>query len=585
LGGSPAYEAPQGELETALAALWAEVLGVPRVGRRDNFFELGGHSLLAVRLAARVRAVLHRDLPLQAIFSHPTVQQSALALQGEGTRASHESQWALGGTPVREGEPVPLSYAQQRLWFLWQLDPSDTAMNMPAAFRLEGDLDVARLSSAFHRLIQRHAALRTVFGETDGRGWQCIQPALPLPIPVVAWDEFTPETPGRMDHHILQAVKQPFDLARGPLLRVELIRLAQRQHMLVVVVHHIVADGWSSQLMLRDLARYYTCPGDDQALALPELTCQYADFAIAQRRWLDDGEMQRQAGYWRDQLVGIPPLVIPPEKALPAQRKHPLGMAAFDLDEATTATLSAVARQHQATPFMVLFACASLALAERSGQARFYVGTDMANRHRADTESVVGFFVNQLALPIDAETPRSAAELLSQLQRTVIAASDHQDLPFDRLVGLLKAGERGGRAPLFQVKVIYREATEAWQLPGLAVSECLVPGAQAELDLIVGFVHTGSQVQASIRYDADCFGEPSMDSLGQEITAVLRVLMVSSEASLDSLRQVARELRVAQAARQADERSKKLATLRSGLRRRPVDAIPNSALNSEGSSA
>ncbi|RZK99825.1 MAG: non-ribosomal peptide synthetase, partial [Rubrivivax sp.] len=568
-GAQAEHAAPQGEHEQALAAIWSQVLGVPRVGRQDNFFELGGHSMLAVRLGSRIRATLGRQLSLQAIFGSPVLHRMASALQD--APASGQAHWLADAPRHKEGDRMPLSHAQQRLWFLWCLDPDDTAMNMPAAFRLEGPLDVPRLEKAFALLVARHGALRTVFGEEDGKGWQRLLPAATMRIPVSDLDGDA--SPDHTAACIAEVVQAPFDLTRGPLLRVRLLRMDAQRHLLVVVVHHIVADGWSSRLMVRDIAHFYE-HGEDEASTLPPMRLQYADFAVAQRRWLDGGEMQRQAAYWTRRLEGVVPVALPMDRVLPPSRRNPLGTVDFELSARTTAALSAFATRHDATPFMVLLACVALSLSVRSGMDRFMVGTDLANRGSQEAEALVGFFVNQLALPMDLASPASGAELLAQVRQTVVEASDHQDLPFDRLVSVVKSAERGGRAPLFQTKVIYRDAPEVFSLPGLRIDEHPVPGSQAELDLIVGFVHDGVRLQGCLRYDAECFEEAGMRSLTLEIEAVLQALLASPQAALAALREAAQAARWAEAERLTAQRAEKMVALRGGLRRR--SAAPQS---------
>jgi amino acid adenylation domain-containing protein len=583
------HEAPEGAAEKALAAIWAELLGVERIGRHDDFFELGGHSLLATQLASRVRTAMGRELSLRTVFEHPVLHRLAESLRPDGGPMPLSPAFA----PVAGGSGrMPLSHAQQRLWFLWRLNPGSAAFNIAAAFDLKGDLDREAVGFAFTQLVARHSALRTVFGEADGQAWQRIQEPFPID---VAWTDLLDDGDARgqgQDSHLRELVdaqsRHLFDLERGPLLRAGLIRRAEQAHVLMVVMHHIVADGWSLQVMMDEFIRSYAARREGKAPDLPALTLQYADFAVQQRRWLEGGEMARQLTYWKERLANSAPLVLPPDKALPAHRTHPGGRVGYSLGIDTTAGLKRLAQQHQATAFMVLLAAFSVVAAERSGQSAFVVGTDMANRNREETESLVGFFVNQVALRIDCDAPATLPELLGQLRRTVVDAVDHQDLPFDRLVEALhmgrRDGRRDGRAPVFQVKVIYQEDTRpAFVMPGLEVTDHPVGAKESELDLTVGFVATNDDVDVTLKYDREVYDDSTIECLGQEITAVLRACIADPCARVETLRGVAAGLQRAAGALKAEELARRLAGMRSSLRPGPRTrkAQPSAPLTSD----
>ena len=586
-----ADEAPQGEAEQALASIWAEVLGVPRVGRHDDFFALGGHSLLATQLASRVRSQRGLQLPLRLVFEHPVLHAMAAAL-GQRAAPAH----APVDTPASGSAPAPalpgagpaldaprrhaLSFAQQRLWFLWKLDPGSAAFNLSGALHLRGRLDAEALAFAFQQLVQRHAALRTVFFEEDGAVWQRVDEGPCARTAQIASIE-VPDTPAPDDPRVQELIdaqwRQPFDLARGPLLRTRLLRLAPASHVLLVAMHHIVSDAWSMRVLMAEFAQLYGARTLGRTVALAPPRIDYAGFAQSQRQWLEAGEMARQLAHWTSRLQGVPPLVLAADKPLPAQRRHPGAVVDLAIDGTLSLRVSDVARRHGASVFMLLLAAFSLAAAERCGESVFLVGTDMANRNRDDTEGVVGFFVNQVALPIDCAAPPSFAALLQQLRHTVADAADHQDLPFDRLVDALRVGRRDGRAPLFQLKVLYREDDgPPLVLPGLQVAELPLGEKQAELDLIVAFTASAGRIALALKYDAEVFDEATLRSLGAEIVAVLDAAVTDPQAPLARLRAEAAAARRQAAQRLGDERARRLSGLRAGLKARAAPAVPSS---------
>ena len=576
----PDYAAPQGALEVGLARIWADALGVAQVGRADDFFELGGHSLLATRVVASVRTALGRDMSLEQVFAYPRLADLAGWLGGTPPQAGRLT--AIPVTPARRGV---LSYAQQRLWFLWKLEPDGTAMNIPAAFLLRGELDGAALQRALRGLADRHDALRTVFGEDDGRPWQEVRDA---GMPVPDWEPLHAEADRASWQAAARALAgRPFDLLSGPLWRVGVARIDARTTLLVVVMHHIIADGWSSKILLRDFLALYDAKGgapsggdssraggtglvppNTAAASAGAARARYLDYAAAHREWLDQGEAQRQADTWRARLAGFAPLALNADLPAPVERRYPLAAVSFRLDDAEARGVATRASQARATPYMLLLAATAFALAERSGQPRFYLGTDVANRETPGTQDMVGFFVNQLALPFDRDTARTGAEWLAQVRGTVLDAASRQDLPFDRLVAALGSQTRGGRAPLFQVKVIHQDGLQ--RLPGAAfeIEPLAVHGDEAELDLIVSYLARADGIEAALLYDAERYGAASMQSLAGEIQAVIRALSSPGDAPLSAVADAARQAREHVRQQQEGAREARLGALRDGLKRR-----------------
>ncbi|MET0397470.1 MAG: amino acid adenylation domain-containing protein, partial [Longimicrobiaceae bacterium] len=452
-GSEGAHVAPRTPAEARMAAVWAEVLGVERVGVHDDFFALGGHSLLATQVASRVREELGVELPLRALFEAPTV--AGLARRVEAMRAAAIP---LDGAPPlapvpRDGRPLPLSFAQQRLWLVDRLEPGSIAYNMPLAARLRGALDARALERALAEVARRHESLRTVFDGAGADPVQVVLPAAPVPLPVADLAGL-PAAAREAEALRLAAeeVRRPFDLRAGPLLRVRLLRLAPGEHVLVLAVHHAVADGWSMGVLFRELSALYGAHLAGAPSPLPELPVQYADFAAWQRAWLAGGVLEGQLAWWRERLAGAPPLLeIPTDHA---RRASPGGRAATTvrvLPRPAAERVRALARREGATTFMVLLAALDVLLARWSGEDDVVVGTPVANRGRRETEGLIGFFVNTLALRADVSGDPSFRELLGRVREAALGAHQHQDLPFERLVEALAPERTLAHTPLFQV--------------------------------------------------------------------------------------------------------------------------------------
>ena len=569
-------QAPAGEVEVTLARLWAEVLGSGPVARDAHFFELGGHSLLATQLVSRVRQAFGRQVALAMVFERPVLSDFARGLEAlvadVGAMKALASVSHAPAMPPLEAEPGreqgPLSFAQQRLWFRWQLEPQGSAFNMALAVRLQGRIDMDALSSAFDLLAQRHAVLRTVFREEGGEPVQQVLPPAPVEIPLLM-----PSSAQALQSAVEAEAARPFDLGRDLPWRVRLFRQASDEHVLLVTMHHIATDGWSIGHILREFTQLYAAGVAGTPASLPGHTVRYLDYARWQRDWLDQGEGERQLAYWRARLARRGPvLALPPDLPAPAERAHRAALTERRFSAPLGPQLKAFAQAQGLTPFMPLLAALSVVFARASGQPRFVIGTDIANRNHVATEHLVGFFVNQIVLDIDCDTPKLPSELLSQVKTTLLEAADHQDLPFDRLVGALRVKGRGERAPLFDVKVLYEDrAGEALSLPGLAVAPHPVGARGAELDLVVSFVVGTDALDMVAKYDDELFRREAIDGLLQQTEAVLSALLAQPDLPLSHLTAVAGE--VAQARRtealQAQQaRQQSMASRLGGLGRR-----------------
>ena len=503
--GVHVYAAPQGETEVLLAAMWQELLQVERIGRHDNFFELGGHSLLALQLMARVRQSLGREFALRQLFDHPTVQALALALNTADASAQ-------GRIDVRaeSGAGVPLSFAQQRLWFLDQLEGAGAAYHMTLPLRLHGALDAAALQAAFDTIVARHESLRTVFRSIDDEPVQVVLSGVACRIEQVdlrAWP-----AAGREAEAVRLAESASlarFDLGTAPLLRVRLLRMADDEHVLVAVVHHIVSDGWSIGVLLRELAALYGAYRAGAGNPLAPLPLQYADYALWQRGWLQGEALRAQADFWSARLAGAPALLeLPLDRPRPPLQSYRGGSVGFALGAQLSHKLRTLARRHDATLFMTLFAGLALLLSRLAGQDQVVIGTPVANRGRTELEGMIGLFVNTLALPARLDEDMSVGALLAQVKETMLSAHSHQDLPFEQLVEVLQPVRSLASSAVFQAMLVLDNTPHSAQgLAGLRVAPQPLAAGTEQFDLSLSLHEAGDQLSGALSYASDLFDE------------------------------------------------------------------------------
>ncbi|ROL65831.1 non-ribosomal peptide synthetase, partial [Pseudomonas chlororaphis] len=514
-----AFVAPQSPLQQQVAAIWQEVLQVERVGLDDNFFELGGHSLLATQLVSRIRQGLQREVALKSLFEHDTLGTFVAALEGGAQR--QESSLPR----VERGQPLALSYAQERQWFLWQMDPHSAAYHVPMALRLKGALDRRALQSSFEALVARHESLRTTFVEQGSRTLQVIHADA---APVIVWADLAQQGTDQdaaIQAFVAEEIQQPFDLRQGPLLRIKLLRLAPDDHVLVLVQHHIVSDGWSMRLMVDELVQLYGDFSEAQVPSLPALPIQYADYAQWQRNWMDAGERERQLAYWQEQLAGESALLeLPLDRPRPAQQSFRGARLDLPLPERLAEHLKALARSEGVTLFMLLLASFQTLLHRYSGQADIRVGVPIANRNRAETESLIGFFVNTQVLKAEIDSQGRFRDFLQQVKQASLGAQAHQDLPFEQLVEALQPGRSLSHSPLFQVLFNHQAATheETRQLPGLVIEDLSWAGHTAQFDLTLDTHESANGIWASLTYATDVFDPTTVQRMAQHWHTLLQ---------------------------------------------------------------
>ncbi|HXO42091.1 MAG TPA: amino acid adenylation domain-containing protein, partial [Thermoanaerobaculia bacterium] len=527
------YVAPRTPVEELLAGLFSEVLERAQVGVHDNFFDLGGHSLIATRLMARVRDAVGVELPLRKLFEGPTVAALAQAIepvleeraqaQATQTAQAEQPEAATELAPVPRGQDLPLSFAQQRLWVLDQLEVAGTTYNIAVSLRLRGALSVAALAAALSELSARHESLRTSFPKVAGQPVQRIAPPRAAALPLVDLRRLTQASRQQETARVSATLtRQPFDLATGPLLRTALVALAQDEHLFALTVHHIVADGWSLGVLVHDLAAFYQAAVSGEPAGLAPLPVQYPDFAVWQRRWFAGDRLEAQLSYWRRQLAGLPP-ALPLAIDGPRQvGRGQLGTRHLRLTPARTADLRELARREQATPFMVRLAAFAALLWRHTGQEDIAIGTPIANRERVELEPMIGFFVNTLVMRIDLAGDPDFRTLLARVRERALDAYAHQDLPFERLVEEL-APERDLRLnPLFQVMLQVGNLPLApISLTGLQLVPVPAARGQAMFDLLLSVAEQGDELLGTLDYDAELLAGATCERLARHYTALL----------------------------------------------------------------
>ncbi|HFQ7129259.1 TPA: amino acid adenylation domain-containing protein [Pseudomonas aeruginosa] len=526
-----AHVAPEGELERAMAAIWSEVLKLGHIGRDDNFFELGGHSLLVTQVVSRVRRRLDLQVPLRTLFEHSTLRAYAQAV-------AQLAPAAQGGIVrcARDASPQ-LSFAQERQWFIWRLDSHSAAYNIPVALRLKGPLRRDALQGALDLLVQRHETLRTTFVEHDGAPRQVIHPTLPIAI-----EERRPPVAGEDLKGLVETeAHRPFDLQRGPLLRVLLLPLATDECVLVLTLHHIIADGWSMQVLVDELIRVYAALRHDEPPALAELPIQYADFAAWQRQWMDGGERERQLGYWVSRLGGEQPLLeLPSDRPRPQQQSHRGRRIGIPLPAELAEALRRLAQAEQGTLFMLLLASFQALLHRYSGQNDIRVGVPIANRNREETEGLIGFFVNTQVLRAELDGQLPFRELLRQVRRAVVEAQGHQDLPFEQLVDALQPERSLSHAPLFQVMYNHQRddhrGSRFASLGELEVEDLAWDVQTAQFDLTLDTYESSNGLLAELTYATDLFDASSAERIAGHWLNLLRSIVARPEARIAELK-------------------------------------------------
>ncbi|MCB8924044.1 MAG: amino acid adenylation domain-containing protein [Ardenticatenaceae bacterium] len=519
---------PRSSIEHTLAAIFANLLHITRVGVNDNFFELGGHSILALRVISRIREELKVELPIRVLFDAPTV--AALSQHVEVAIS------ASPGIPRRQQSIIPpLSFAQQRLWFLDQLHPDNTNYNLYTAFRLKGELDVVALESSLNDLVARHEALRTTFVTQDDEPKQLVTSLLTLALKRLNLVGH-PDVEGEALQAAVAEIQHPFSLVTGPLIKGLLIRLSATCHMLVITFHHSISDGWSISIFNSELAAFYEARINNHPADLPELPIQYADYAYWQRKYLQGAVLDEQLAYWRQQLAGAPTvLTLPTDRPRPAVQTFQGASVDLVLTPELTAELKALSQREDVTLFMTLLAAFQVLLARYSGQDDIVVGTPIAGRTRAELEGLIGFFVNTLVLRTKLNDNPTFCELLHRVRDVTLDAYAHQDLPFEKLVEELRPERSLEHNPLFQVLINFVNTPRPTvSFRGLNTTTVNLGNQVVRFPLTFYIQDLGSQISLRFAYQTDLFTMNRMQEMAKQFTLLLTQLVQKSHISIDS---------------------------------------------------
>jgi amino acid adenylation domain-containing protein len=516
-----AYVAPQGALEEALTVIWQELLGLEKIGRHSDFFELGGHSLLATQVVSRIQQDLKKELPLRHFFENASIAGLAQALE------THFQQDYQSISKRTTSEAPGLSFSQERLWIVDQLEPGTAAYNIPMAMRLRGPIRPEALEKNVNTLVARHESLRTTFVTQNNRTVQCIAKQLSIPLGVHdVHSNRKQEREKKARALINKKALEPFDLMDGPLLRCDLIRLSDQEHIVLFNVHHIISDGWSIGILIRELMQLYA------GQVLPDLPLQYADFAVWQRSWMQGEVLEKQLGFWKEKLSGeLPSLKLPTDYKRPSIQTVHGAIHRFVLPKTVQLKLKPLCQARNATPAMVLLAAFKVFLSRYANSEDIIVGTPIANRNRVEIENLIGFFVNTLAIRSDLSGNPTFQEVIGQVRDNLLGAYAHQDLPFERLVDELQPKRDLSRSPIFQVMFIMQNTP----LPmagreDLEITPFEYDQQTAHFDLTLAVGESAGQWEGSFEYNVDLFTPETIKRMSGHFLNLMTELITQPEA-------------------------------------------------------
>jgi amino acid adenylation domain-containing protein/non-ribosomal peptide synthase protein (TIGR01720 family) len=509
------YTAPRNDHEARLAAIWAEVLRVPKVGIHDNFFEAGGHSLLATQIISRVNQAFAVSLPLRSLFEKPTIAEQALALPQSDGQAPQPT---IPSVP-RDASLLP-SFGQERLWFLQQLEGASAAYNIPSAVRVRGPLDIDATRRAFTQILDRHEVLRTSFPDRDGRCAVVIAPNVTLDLPVI--DACEADIP----RYLAEEARYTFDLAKAPLFRARILRLAAQDHVVLLNLHHIVSDGWSSAIFISEFCEFY------QGRTLPALAIQYADYAMYQRQ-----RSTADVTFWAQLLEGAPPvLALPADRPRPNVQTFQGGAVPVEIPASVAARLRAFTHQANATLYMTLLTSFAALLSRYSNQSKIVIGSPVANRPLPEIEPLIGFFLNTLVLPVDAGGNPTFAELAGRVRHLALDVLARQDMPFEHLVDALHPERTLSHSPLFQVMfILQNNRAGSMTLPGLDVQPIETPSSTEKFDLTLSLTEEGDAIRGSLGYSRDLFDESTAARMAAHFVNLISAAVADPGQRLASL--------------------------------------------------
>lgn len=528
--------APRTPVEEVIAGVWTQVLKSKSFSVNDNFFEQGGHSLLATQLISRLRHIFQIELPLRHLFEFPTIAELAQAVSMKQSPQGLQ----IPLVPVARDAKLPLSFAQEGLWFIHQLNPDQPLYNSPAALRLTGSLNIPAFQQSLNEILERHEALRTSFALEQGKPVQVVMTNLSLNIPLINLEDF-PEQ--EKEAQVLKLAdreaKLPFDLAQAPLLRVTLLKLSPTDHVALFTMHHIATDGWSIGILIQELSTLYTCFCEGIPNPLPELPIQYADFAHWQRQWLQGEVLENRLAYWKQQLAGMPTTLNlgklagnPPT----SKQTRECAVQSFLLPTDLSDQIRSLSSQEGVTLFMTLLAGFQTLLYRYTNQPDIVIGTDVANRDRPEIESIIGFFINLLVLRGDLANNPTFRELLARVREVTLSAYDRADLPFTKLVEALRPDRKSSVTPLFQVLFVLQSVTmPAFELSGLKVQVMELNPGLARFDLALFMAETPEGITGTWKYRTDLFSPEAIARITDNLQTLLSSIAQNPDTRIDAL--------------------------------------------------
>ncbi|MCC5648476.1 condensation domain-containing protein [Nostoc sp. XA013] len=530
-------------VEEVLAGIWTEILGRECIGNNDNFFDLGGHSLLATQVISRLRDAFKIEIPLSYLFESPTIAECAQRIEAKIRTGEKFETPPI--KPVSRSENFPLSFAQQRLWLLDQLDPGNHTYNEPTGVRLTGSLNITPLEQSLNAVVNRHETLRTVFTTVEGQPVQKIQPITDITIPIVdlrVKERSLQQRETEAKRLALEEAQRPFNLAQGPLLRATLLQLDEAEYVLLLTIHHIISDLWSMAVLIRELADFYAAFSQGKSLTLPDLPIQYADFAVWQREWMQGKVLETQLAYWKQQLQNAPTkLELPTDKPRPLQPTYTGTTQSFQLPKDLSDAVKLLSQREDVTLSMSLLTAYNTLLYYYTKQENILVGSAIANRNRSEIEGLIGFFVNSLVLRTDLSGNPSFSELLRQTRKVTLEAYTHQDLPFEKLVGELQLERDLNYNPLFQVWFAFQNiATPDIQkltlsLPNLTLSPFETNKQRSPFDLGLLLSEQPEGISGCFEYKTDLFEPSTIVRMTEQLETLLRSVVTQPDIQLNQL--------------------------------------------------
>lgn len=533
------YIAPSNDIEVTLLKIWQEILKIEQIGMQDNFFKLGGHSLLATQVISRIRHFFGIDIPLRTLFEESTIQALGLVVQKLMNEKDKDLLVIPLITPQTRGTYIPLSYAQSRLWFIDQLLPNSPLYNVPLALHLKGELDVTALEKAFNKLIERHESLRTIFEIQNGKTVQVILQELTISLPTKLEDITFISDKGKnltIQKYIFEETQIPFNLSKGPLIRVQLQRLSSQEYVLLVTMHHIISDGWSMGIFFKELSALYNGYMRGTGIQLPPLAIQYADFALWQRQWIQGEKLEKQLQYWKETLSGIPDLLLlPTDKPRPKELSYRAAGYSTLLSNDIKESLNQLASETETSLFMVVLAAFQVLLHRYSGQKDVVVGFPIANRHYKETEDLIGFFVNTLAFRTTFVGNESFVDILNIIKRTTLQAYQHQDVYFDQLIEYLNIPRVLNRNPIFQVEFTFtNEEENLLHLSNIEINPIPIDYSLIKFDLCFHTYENKEGIGITIGYATDLFVEKTIVAFAQHFKELLVNIIKDPNQKLNS---------------------------------------------------